>query len=106
MSNLTLTPAFFSLETIGDRLFAGYTEREDWNGWARPYFLFETAQQIADAVSEFQTAFYDANADAFVFEVEDDEPEIFGALSVEGIGKIYPIGAGSWIWEKAEEIAA
>lgn len=91
--------ALFSIEATGSRVFEGYTAGELWNGWERPLFPFESAQRIADAVNEFQTAFYDALADEFVFETEDGETERFGAVEVEEIGKLYPIGAGLWIWE-------
>jgi hypothetical protein len=93
--------ALFSIEATGERVFEGYTTAEDWNGWERPLFPFESAQQIAEAVSEYQTAFYDEGADEFVFEVEDSDDERFGAVEVETIGKLYPIGAGVWIWERA-----
>ncbi len=97
----TPTAAAFALESLGNQLFEGYAEGELWNGWERPLFPFESAQQIAEAANEFQTAFYDALADEFIFETEDGETERFGAVEVEQIGKLYPIGAGLWIWERA-----
>jgi hypothetical protein len=91
--------AFFSMEATGTRTFAGYSDGQQWNGWERPYFPFDSAQHIAEAMSDYQTAFYDEAADEFVFERELGEAERFGAVEFDGSGKLYPIGAGAWIWE-------
>jgi len=93
--------AFFSMDATGDRTFAGYSDGRLWNGWECPSFPFESAQQIAAAVAEYQPAFYDADADQFTFQSEGEEAEHFGGVEVEGIGKLYPIGAGAWIWERS-----
>lgn len=94
-----MKPAFFSMDATGTQTFAGYSDGQLWNGWARPLFSFDSAQQIAEAISQHQTAFYDAEADEFIFEGDDDETERFAAIEVEGIGKLYPIGTGAWLWE-------
>lgn len=96
-----MKPQTFSMEWLPQATFQGYTRGDTWNGWECPLFPFESARRIADAVSEYQTAFYDEGADEFVFEVEDDS-ERFGAVEVKDIGKLYPIGTGAWIWEKHE----
>ena len=98
-ANMTLS--IFASEALGDHSFHGHTDGRDWNGWAHPHFTFEVAQLIADCFSESQTAYYDAATDEFVFENEDDE-ERFGAVEIEG-QKLYPIGAGSWIWEEVDQ---
>lgn len=86
--------AQLQMDIMGDQTFAGYTQCEDWNGWARPYFTFEVAQNIVESLRIYQTAHYDTESDELVFE-DDGEEERFGAIEVEG-QKLYPIGAGSW----------
>lgn len=100
--NMTLQTATFTLDALSGRVFEGYATAEQWNGWERPLFPFESARQITQAASEYQTAFYDEDADEFVFEIVDGETERFGAVAVAGVGKLYSIGAGVWIWERHE----
>lgn len=98
--------AKFTIDTFGDTVFDGYTDGTTWNGWARPYFTFIEAQRIVEAhTANGGTAFYNDVDDAFSFEMGDDEMVTFTAEKVEG-QKLYPIGAGCWIWEEAlEEVA-
>lgn len=98
--------ARFIIDTFGDEIFAGFTLGESWNGWARPYFTFEQAQHLVEAHRlHGGKAWYDETQDAFAFEVNQDEVDTFPAEVVEN-RKLYPIGAGCWIWEEAaEEIA-
>lgn len=92
----------FIIEVTGDEAFEGYTESTLWNGWACPFFDFANAQRIVAAFAPLQEAAYDADLDEFVFASEDGE-ERFGAVEIEGAGKLYPIGAGTWIWEEKSE---
>ena len=91
----------FIMDTFGDVIFEGFTQGETWNGWARPYFTFEQAQQIVAAYnSQGGQASYDNAEDVFSFKFGEDEIDIFPAESIKG-QKLYPIGAGCWIWEEA-----
>ena len=47
-----LREAKFVIEPLGETVFDGYTQDEDWNGWACPYFTFEQAERIVEAYSE------------------------------------------------------
>lgn len=94
----------FSIDILGDRAFAGYFQRERWNGWAQPLFNFDQAQAVLNAwEAEGLVGRYESAADAFFFfnDADDEEPEVFFAREHEG-QKVYPIGSGSWIWEEAE----
>lgn len=91
--------ASFTLEVFGSQIFEGYTQDEDWNGWACPYFTFEEAQKIAETYSKTgEKADYDKISDSFYFEFQD-EKESYSALDFDNL-KLYPIGSSSWIWEE------
>ena len=90
----------FTIDSIPGQQFEGFTDGEDWNGWACPYFPFETAQKIV-AAHDPKTARYDEENDQFIFTVGDEE-EVYPAVS-ENDRKLYPIGNGSWIWEISEQ---
>jgi hypothetical protein len=115
--------AKFSIDLLGDQLFDGYTKGETWNGWACPYFNFEQGQQIVAATNraaaewlkrdqEFNTLHgqYDSKLDAFIFyyrmesgsQTPEEDWDIFPAEEINGM-KLYPIGAGCWVWEHASE---
>jgi transcriptional regulator with XRE-family HTH domain len=102
----SLKKAFFKIETINNQTFEGYTAGEEWNGWAYPYFTFEQAGEILKAFKSLKTfsgkslnAYYDEKTDSFYFETDsEDEIEEFSVVEIEN-QKLYPIGAGSWIWE-------
>lgn len=106
MIDTNFKKARFSLDAYEGEMFEGYTRGETWNGFECPYFLRENAERIIEVFSSRQTAFYDEMADCFVFVSEDnsdeDEAERFSALEVAGIGRIYPIGAFVWAWDKVE----
>lgn len=97
----------FSIDSLGDRSFDGYTQGETWNGWACPYFTFEQAQQLVRAYEENGLeARYNEVSDAFSFELDAGgdlkEVDTFPAEEING-RKFYPIGAFCWIWEEAAE---
>ena len=98
----------FSIDTVGDVQFSGYTDGRTWNGWACPYFPFDQAQRlVAEWREHGWKADYDVRRDAFIFALADssgdaeDDDEIFQAIEING-KKLYPIGNGSWIWDGAE----
>lgn len=92
--------AKFSIDTLGDKVFEGYTQGEKWNGWACPYFTYEQAERVVQAHCEIGLkAWYDAASDAFSFEISaSDEIDSFLGEDIEG-KKLYPVGANCWIWE-------
>jgi hypothetical protein len=92
--------AKFTIDTFADGVFDGFTSGETWNGWARPYFTFQQAQSILEAhQAQGKKASYDEAGDFFSFEFSEDEIDTFSAEMIEG-QKLYPIGAGCWIWEE------
>ena len=96
-----LREAKFSIDSLGNVEFAGYTTGEEWNGWAQPYFDFEQASRIVEAHrTAGERAWYDEGQDAFSFEM-GDEVDTFPSKFIEG-QKLYPVGAGCWIWEELE----
>lgn len=86
-----------------DARFEGWSNGTAWNGWARPLFDFQTAQTVLAALAPGWR--YDEHGDAF-FTPNDDGEESWPADFVElpdgGAAKLYPIGAGSWIWDEAD----
>jgi hypothetical protein len=93
----------FTIETFGDRVFEGYTNGDDWNGWACPYFTFDQAQSIVSAYHDHGwPAHYDKANDRFVFSMMHagaDEDEVYSPMEEDGL-KLYPIGTANWIWEE------
>lgn len=88
-----------------EKKYRGWTTGQRWNGWAMPFFEFEEATKYA---KDSGNTVYDPARDAFVTKREDlDEEEVDEAtvILVKGRGalKVYPIGAGSWIWSEAQE---
>jgi hypothetical protein len=93
-------PTNFAVEGV-EAAFAGWTDARKWNGWAMPWFEFHKAQRV---VAAFQ-GHYDPSSDSFVTVTNDDEEMWAGesvALPDGGQIKAYPVGAGSWTWEKIE----
>lgn len=98
-----MRPAKFTIDTFGEEVFEGFTQGETWNGWARPYFTFEQARRVVEAHrARGGRASYDEAEDAFSFEIGEEEIDAFPAESLEG-QKLYPVGAGCWIWEEVVE---
>ncbi len=99
---MILREANFRIDFLEGHAFPGFTLGETWNGFAKPYFTFEQAQRLATAWSSTGTkAFYNDQQDAFVFEMSGapDDMDIYPAEEINGQA-LYPIGAGSWIWEQ------
>lgn len=124
--------ALFSRETFqiagAKETFMGWTNGEDWNGWAKPHFEFVEAQRLmkwqsaqntpggrsdtilalrpdlpAPAPAEAGKEGFDETRDAFVTMSQDGKEELWPAEFItvtDGTRlKTYPIGAGSWIWD-------
>jgi len=99
------TKSNFSIDGTEQR--EGYTFGQTWNGWACPYFELETALKIAEFCSLPDEPFiirYNADKDAFEC-IEGNEIEDMYEVpaqtidTVDGLKKVYPIGAFGWVWE-------
>ncbi len=91
----------FYLDFLEGHNFNGFTENEEWNGFACPLFTREQGIQLVGAWRETgQSAEYDENSDSFIFNMADGEQDIFLAKEVDG-QKLYPIGASCWIWSES-----
>lgn len=91
-----------------------------WNGWLEPYFTFEEAQRVLeecvdDDGTDVDHYWYDQEEDTFyVFDralsYVDNNGVQQNLLCYEGVeldsddGRVrgYPIGAGEWIWSRAD----
>jgi hypothetical protein len=92
----------FKIDTFPGLTLNGYTNDEDWNGWACPYFTFEQSGKIVEAHKNIgQRAWFDEENDGFVFEIGDDM-EFYKAVKNNG-HRLYPLGNGSWIWEESDD---
>ena len=90
--------------------FDGWTTDKRWNGWACPYFEFDTAMRMVDVWNqlafddcEAYMAQYDENRDEFCFaDGGFEEWDRYSPRTIEAEGrriKVYPIGAYCWTWE-------
>ena len=93
----------FVIDFLEGQTFEGYTQGEEWNGFACPYFTFQQAQTLVEAWrAAGHNARYDSEADCFAFEIvsgEGSDYDSFPAIEVDGL-KVYPVGASCWIWEE------
>lgn len=91
-------PAFFSID--GGKEYEGvHRPNVRWNGWACPYFTFETANTL---LTELEIPFK-YNEERDMFEVEDQSypeegPDQYEGLLFDGV-KRYAIGAWGWVWD-------
>jgi hypothetical protein len=87
----------------GETAFDGWSNGEVWNGWEMPRFDSAVCQAILKSLGDEQARF-DEKADAFVT-VSNGEGEAWAAEEITNTDgsriKVYPLGAGSWIWEEA-----
>ena len=91
----------FTLESYGDTAFEGYTQDDDWNGFACPYFTFEETEKIVKAHKiTGQNAGFSEELNGFYFEIQDTE-EFYQLMEI-GEKKVFPIGNSSWIREELE----
>lgn len=97
--------AKFTIDTFIDEVFDGFTQNDTWNGWARPFFNHDEAQKIVSAHKrQGLNAYYDQASDEFAFEVASSigDYDVFPCVEISGM-KLYPVGAGCWIWEEVTE---
>lgn len=96
--------ATFAIDFLENKTFQGYTQDEEWNGFACPYFSFEQGRQLIEVWRERGwSARYDDSKDEFTFQMNNGKEEgsydSFPAIEVEG-KKLYAIGAFNWIWDE------
>lgn len=93
----------------------GYTDDQRWNGWAKPHFESEEANQVLRLYGNSLTWRYDGGRDEYVYHLEStdldadttDHVSPGHGILVDGQPKhVYAIGDG-WAWEEltARDIA-
>jgi len=98
--------------------YGGWTAGARWNGWATPYF----PKCEADNLSQDMSALFDNTKTFMRYNKEMDQYEFFDAAAYAtpepnnleiwpgqdiltpygAVCRVYPIGAGSWIWSESE----
>lgn len=71
----------------------------NWNGFACPYFTYETAEAILRDVCNLEDAAfrYDESRDMFILTYQGVEDHEWEGLLFDGV-KMYAIGAFNWTW--------
>ena len=91
----------FALAESEER-FSGWTDGKKWNGWEMPRFEKAEAERLIQWLSGERGRF-DEERDAFVTGTQGDEDEVWASeqivISDGSVLKVYPIGAGAWIWD-------
>ena len=99
-ANLFRRGRFVLSET--EEAFDGWSNGRLWNGWEMPRFEFAVCQVVLEFLGAEQGRFEKEGA-AFMT-VGNDEEERWPAEEItisDGSSiKVYPLGAGSWIWEE------
>lgn len=98
----------FSIDSLPDTTFEGFTAGETWNGWACPYFMHDGALAVLKASeNNGYRWFFDSGTDTFVVSHSEDpddfEPQRFQAIRINLDNEdivVYGIGAFAWIWEQ------
>jgi|ERR1044071_1407282 hypothetical protein len=89
-----------------EEAFDGWTDGRCWNGWEMPRFEKSEADRLVRSLGN-ERARFDAVRDAFVTLAQDGEEEVWVGEQIiitDGSAmKVYPVGAGSWIWDEVEE---
>jgi hypothetical protein len=107
LSHPPVRESTFDIEEMFGNL-PGYGEGHRWNGWACPLFPLESCQRIIERVDG---ARFDPELDAFVIPRENAEPgeepvDTYRSRIILISGravKVWPIGSGSWTWDKSTE---
>jgi hypothetical protein len=86
-----------------EEAFDGWTDGRCWNGWEMPRFEKVEAERLVGWLADKRGRF-DAERDAFVTVSQDGEGEVWAAevvtVSDGSAMKVYPVGAGAWIWDE------
>ena len=101
-------PGRFALADC-DEAFDGWTNGRLWNGWEMPRFEFAVCGEILKVLGD-ERAGYGGRRDAFATLNQDGVEEVWAAESItlaDGSRmKVYPLGAGAWMWERMPESEA
>ena len=101
----------FTMDVRGGKPFEGWTNGDNWNGWATPWFEYGEAIKLVDCYNQLdwqpaKKAWYDIMTDQFCFIPDGEtEPECYSAETIDAEGlkvKAYPIGTQVWIWEQVD----
>jgi hypothetical protein len=111
MNESVIHASSFTMDSLPNMFFEGYSDGSDWNGWACPYFEKAEAERVLAASEPNGFVWqFDETQDAFVVRNSNDdeeyEPEIFEGtiLNIDGnMVKVYIVGGYSWIWEEADK---
>jgi hypothetical protein len=92
----------FKVSIDDKNTFIAWTFSEKWNEWSEPYF----EKSEADKVAKIHNCKYNLDNDTYEYEQNGDVEEFEGIeiKTIEGIKKVYAIGAGSWVWDEAESV--
>jgi hypothetical protein len=86
-----------------EEIFQGWADGRKWNGWEMPGFEKAEAIRLIEWLGD-KRARFDESQDAFITISQDGEEELWRAENVivsdGGSLRIYPIGAGAWIWDE------
>lgn|SRR5688572_24851672 len=99
--------ARFTIDSLPNRIFEGFTDGDTWNGWACPYFSRDVAESILQASENNGYSWtYDAKTGSFIVHHHDDpkdsEPELFNGVWINIDNEsilVYAIGAYAWAWD-------
>ena len=88
--------------SIGNgRVFcASYISLATWNGWVMPSF----AREDAEAVLNYYGIAYAFNNDGWTLNYTDTEG--YTVTSERTRDGLFPIGSGSWMWERVQDVNA
>ena len=99
-----LSKDLFSIENLES--FPGYhIDTDRWNGWARPYFDWETSKRIVRWVNNWsgKEQLHIMEENKVIVDYEDSSMPFFieGTIkeTEDGMKILYGIGTGWWIWD-------
>jgi hypothetical protein len=88
--------AKFYLDCLPDHEWDGFTEGDDWNGWACPYFTEAEALRLNAALVALATA--EGHLDDDTFDIRWSLSD-WRTLTVQG-QPVYGVGAYDWTWSE------
>ena len=75
-----------------------------WNGWQRPVFVKEVADEIMSVCNSLPNGEgsmkYCSEDNCYITYENEEEIERFGIIEIDG-NIYYAIGTDCWVWEKA-----
>ena len=93
------------------KAYIGYTNGDDWNGWATPFFEYAEAIKITEGFNEcaeYEMKYDEIYEQFYILDTESGELETWQGKDYEtsdGIKHLYGIGAYCWIWDEANVIS-